>query len=223
MNLVSLGCLQKRGFDWSHRSGKISKNNRIIGYTRFHISNYEIDDDEKSGIVFATLATDPATPRNSQPYQGPDSTSTLDTCHRRMGHIGPLRLILLGKECLGVRLQGKKMSKCSHYAVSKISQQVSRRPPSNQLTRSFHRACIDWLDLRDGWDSYQGDENVVRRVMVAVFEATEMAVTYFMQSAKESQNLPLTQNFVNWLAKRYNLDVKVIRSDNKMNRIKTTK
>ena len=25
LNLVSLGCLQKRGFDWSHRSGKISK------------------------------------------------------------------------------------------------------------------------------------------------------------------------------------------------------
>ena len=49
-----------------------------------------------------------------------------------------------------------------------------------------------------------------------------MAVTYFMQSAKESENLPLTQNLVNWLAKRYNLDVKVIRSDNQMNRIKTT-
>ena len=32
-NLVSLGCLQKRGFDWSYRSGSISKNNQIIGYT----------------------------------------------------------------------------------------------------------------------------------------------------------------------------------------------
>ena len=106
--------------------------------------------------------------------------------------------------------------------MSMISQQVSRRPPSNQLTRFFHKAYIDWLDLGDGWDSYQGNGDVVRRVMVAVFEATGMAVTYFMQSAKESQNLPLTQNFVNWLAKRYNLDVKVIRSDNKMNRIKTT-
>ncbi len=58
--------------------------------------------------------------------------------------------------------------------------------------------------------------------MVAVYEATGMAVIYFTQSAKESQNLPLTQMLVNWLAKRYNLDVKVIRSDNEMNRIKTT-
>ncbi len=58
--------------------------------------------------------------------------------------------------------------------------------------------------------------------MVAVCEATGMADTYFTQSAEESQNLPLTQNLVNWLAKRYNLDVKVIRSDKEMNQIKTT-
>ncbi len=49
-----------------------------------------------------------------------------------------------------------------------------------------------------------------------------MAVTYFTKSDKESENLPLSQNLVNWLAKRYNLDVKVISSDNKINQIKTT-
>ncbi len=58
--------------------------------------------------------------------------------------------------------------------------------------------------------------------MVAVCEATGMTVTYFTQSAKKSQNLLLTQNLVNWLAKLYNLDVKEIRSDNEMNRIKPT-
>ncbi len=80
---------------------------------------------------------------------------------------------------------------------------------------------IDWLDLEDGWHSYQGNGAVVRRAMMVLCEATGIAVTYFTQSAKESENLPLTQNFVNWLAKRYNLDVKVIRSDNEMNRIET--
>ncbi len=60
------------------------------------------------------------------------------------------------------------------------------------------------------------------RAIVAVFEATGMAVNYFTQSAKETENLPLTQNLVNWLTNRYNLDVKVIRLDNEMNGIKTT-
>ncbi len=221
LNFVSLGCLQKRGFDWSHRSGKISKNTQIIGYTRFHDKNYEIGDDENGEIAFATLATDPAIPRNSQPYKRLHFAATSDAWHRKIGPIGPLGLHMVGKECLGVRLQGKKMSQCTHCAVSKISQQVSRRPPSNQSTWPFHRVYIDRLDQEDGLDSYQGDRAVLRRAMVVVCKATGMAVTYLAQSAKESQNLPLTQNLVNGLAKRYNLNVKVIRSDNEMNRIKT--
>ena len=222
LNLVSLGRLQKHGFDWSPRSGEISKNGQTIGYTRFHGTNYEIGDTE-SDTAFAALSADPATSKSTRPYQKPHSAATSDTWHRRMGHIGPLGLHMLGKECLGVRLRGKKMSQCTHCAVSKISQQVSRRPPANQSTLPFHRVYIDWLDLEDGWDTYQGDGAVVRRTMVAVCEATGMAVTYFTQSSKESENLPLTQNLVNWLSKRYNLDVKVIRSDNEMNRIETTK
>ncbi len=162
LNLVSLGCLQKRGFDWSHRSGEISKNNQIIGYTRFHCKNYEISVDENGGIAFATLATDSSTPRNSQPYQGLHSAAISDTWHRRMSYIGPLGLNMLGKKCLGVRLRGKKTSQCTHCAVSKISHQVSYRPPSNQTKRPFHRPYIDWLDLEDGWDSYQSDGVVVR-------------------------------------------------------------
>ena len=114
-----------------------------------------------------------------------------------MGHIGPLELYMLGKECLRVQLRGKKMSQCIHCAVSKISQQVSRRSPANQSTRPFHKVYINWLDLEDGWDSYQGNGAVVRRAIVAVCKATGMAVTYFTQSAKKSENLPLTQNLVN--------------------------
>ena len=47
-----------------------------------------------------------------------------------------------------------------------------------------------------------------------------MAMTYFTQSSKESENLPLITDFVNFIALRYNLGVKVIRSDNELNRIK---
>ncbi len=126
LNVVSLGFLQKCGFDWSYRSGKISKNNQIIGYTRFHSNNYEIGDHENGVIAFATLATHLAIPRNFRPYQGRHFASTSNTWHRRIGHIERLGLHMLGKECLGVRLRGKKMSQCTHFAVYKISQQVSR-------------------------------------------------------------------------------------------------
>lgn len=56
--------------------------------------------------------------------------------------------------------------------------------------------------------------------MVVVCEDTGMTITYFTQSAKENENLPLIHDFVTWLALRYNLGVRIIRSDNEMNRIK---
>ena len=57
--------------------------------------------------------------------------------------------------------------------------------------------------------------------MIVLCEATRMAITYFTQSAKEDENLPLVQDFVTWLALRYNLEVKIIQLDNEMNSIKT--
>lgn len=128
------------------------------------------------------------------------ATASPDTWHCRMGHIGPLGLYKLGKKCLGVKLHGKSMSQCSHCALSKMSQQISRLPPANKSTRLFHRIFVDWLDLKEGWDTYQGDGAVVRRVIVVICEATGMAVTYFTQSAKEDKNLPLTRDFVAWMA-----------------------
>ena len=100
-------------------------------------------------------------------------------------------------------------------------QQISRIPPANKATQPFHRVFIDWLDLNKGWDWYQGDGGLVHCVMVAVCKATSMAMTYFTQSSKEDKNLPLITDFVTFLALCYNLKVKVIRSDNKLNRIKT--
>ncbi len=59
--------MQKRGLDWSNRSGKISKNNEIIGYTRFRGNKYEIGNEKNGGLVVAAFASDQATPRNSRP------------------------------------------------------------------------------------------------------------------------------------------------------------
>ena len=102
-----------------------------------------------------------------------------------------------------------------------MTQQISRVPPANKSTQPFHRVYIDWLDLDKRWDSYQGDGALVRRVMVAVCEATGIAMTYFTQSSKENKNFLLVTNFVTFLALRYNLEVKVICLDNELNCIKT--
>ena len=230
LNLVSLACLEDQGYDWSHKSGEIrTKESRIIGTTVRSGNNFEIGNTGRFlATALSTLAVKPrdkirtSKPRRKNQWQRLAAPASPDTWHRRMGHIGPLGLHKLGKECLGVSLRsGKSMAQCPHCALSKMTQQISRLLPANKSTRSFHRVYIDWLDLDEGWDSYQGDGALVRRVMIAVCKATGMAMTYFTQSSKESENLPLITDFVTFLALRYNLEVKVIRSDNELNRIQT--
>ena len=46
-----------------------------------------------------------------------------------------------------------------------------------------------------------------------------MAMTYFTQSSKKSENLPLIKDFVIFLARQHNLEVKVICLDNELNQI----
>ena len=233
LNLVSLAGLEDQRFDWSHRSGEIRNGPRIIGTTNRNGNNYEIGQTGRIlGTALSTLkhvrneipqASETSKPRNKAAQRQRLTTpASPDTWHRKMGHIGPLGLHKLEKECLGVNLRlGKSMAQCLHCAVSKITQQISRLPLVNKSTRPFHRVYIDWMDLEEGWDSYQGDGALIRRVMVAVCEATGMAMTYFTQSSKESENLPLITDFVTFLALRHNLKVKVIRSDNELNRIQT--
>jgi hypothetical protein len=51
---------------------------------------------------------------------------------------------------------------------------------------------------------------------------TGMVFPYFMNThGKEQESLKVLKDFVQWCQKRYNLQVKVIRSDNEMNRGRT--
>ena len=127
-----------------------------------------------------------------------------------MGHTGLLRLYKVRKDCLRVQLQGKKKSQYPHCLLSIILQEISRIPPANKTLRLLYQVFVDWHDLEEWWDSYHSDGAVVRQVMVFIYEASRMAITYFTQSAKEDDNLLLVQDFVTWLVLRYNLEVKVI-------------
>ena len=153
-------------------------------------------------------------------YNESQTVASPDIWHWQMGHIGPLGLYKLRKECLGDWLWGKKMFQCPHYALSKISQNISWTPPANKVLWPFYQIFVDWLDLEERWDSYQSDGAVVRQIIVVISVAAKIAITYSTQLAKDDENLLLIQDFVTWLISRSNLEVKVIRSDNEINRIK---
>ena len=152
LNLVLLACLEDEGYRWHHWSGKIRNKNTswIIGSILRQGNNYEIGNFETGvGTALSTLAIRPRSQyiighddkRKRQPaspiptfpsiivdkeaahsHNQLHTVASPDIWYRKIGHIGPLGLYKFGKECLGVRLWGKKMSQCPHYALSKISQ-----------------------------------------------------------------------------------------------------
>jgi len=74
---------------------------------------------------------------------------------------------------------------------------------------------IDWTDLET---EYRG----FLRVMFITCRWTGMVFPYFMSThGTEQENLRVVKDFVQWCHRRYNLRVKVIRSDNELNRGRT--
>ena len=115
----------------------------------------------------------------------------------------------------------KPAAKCSNCAMAKITRQISCRPNPNKATQPFYRIHVDWFDLEEGWDGYQHDGQLVKQCLLITCEAIGMTLTYFTTCAKENENLPINRDAVNWLHLRYNIAVKIIRSDGEMNRNKT--
>ena len=105
--------------------------------------------------------------------------------------------------------------------MAKITRQIFRRPSPNKATKPFYRIYLDWFDLEEGWDGYQYDGRVIRRYLLMTCEATGMTQAYFTTCSKENENLPIIRDAINWLHLQYNIAVKKIRSDGKMNRNRT--
>ena len=228
-NLVSLQLIETRGIDWKHREGEITIRGdpEALGHTRRIHGQYVIEYNENghTDTAHAILSTS----SNKQPKRfTQQSRSSRQPAwassilwHRRMGHIGPGALLQLGRQTLGVRIRGPSTSQCQDCALAKIKQQISRRPDPNKSTKPFHRVHIDWFDLDEGWDGYQGDGRIVRRCVLITCEASGMVLAYFTTCPRENENLPIIKEAINWLQLRYKLAVFVVRSDNEMNRNKT--
>ena len=175
VNLIFLARLQDRGIKWDHVTGKIFclKTVKILGHTIRQNENYRVSEVFQQNHHYVSSSAFVST-------RTVDSTASADIWHRRMGHLGPLGLHHLGKQCLGVRLKGFSMSQCDACAKVKMTNQVFRRLPINQPTRPFYKVNIDWEDLDEGWGEYQPDGAIVKRVMGVVCQVIGMVITYFI-------------------------------------------
>jgi hypothetical protein len=218
--IISLQRLEDQGIDWKHRTGEICIGGDVIGLTRRIHGQYVIEQAENVMSSDYDQKQIYATQSRSK-KSGPNTWADGILWHRRLGHIGPKALDRLAQNTLGVRIRSPKTVECEDCAVSKITQQIVHYPASTKATRPFYRIHVDWHDLGEGWDGYQGDGRIVRRCIFLTCEATGMVLAYFTTCPKEEENLPILKDAVHWLQLRHQVRVKVIRSDNELNRRKT--
>jgi len=132
-----------------------------------------------------------------------------------MGHPGPEALKHLGLNSLGVKLKGPSTAECPHYVQAKIRRQTSRRPPDREVKKPLTEIHIDWTDLTEAYSGYV-------RVMYLHDNFSGRSFPYFMKThGTEAENLRVLRDFIPLMKKKYNLDIKTIRSDNELNRKKT--
>lgn len=173
------------GIKWSHWSGTLELGT-LLGRTARKYGQYVVQEDVSQVAVQGRLEemdrrlpkvmhtkTSSTMEPNSQRHKrkepwdnrkAPDSWADAKTWHRRMGHIGPDALASLSQESLGVKIRGPTTAECDDSALAKITENPFLQPARNKATRPFHRVAVDAHDLSEGWDGYQGDGRLVRRV-----------------------------------------------------------
>ncbi|KAI1840359.1 hypothetical protein JX266_013452 [Neoarthrinium moseri] len=140
--------------------------------------------------------------------------------HERMGHPSLEAMQQLSKSALGFKLTGPTTCECDACGMAKITQQISRRVIANKQLTPFSRIHIDWEDLAEGWGEAEEDQ-LVKRVMFCVDEATGYVTAEAVVTSKEDENLPLVKDIVEWITNHENRKVRYLRTDNEMNRTQT--
>jgi len=216
-NLVSFRLLRNRGYYWDTRNNYLVREDNSVLCKLEEIQGQQVLEFrpvESINTAF-TASRIPRRRRVSSRDPRPASQGDGRLWHCRMGHPGPMSLHKLGANSLGVRLRGPSTTECQFCSQAKIKRQVARRPPDRERDKPGYEIHIDWTDLEEAYDGYV-------RVMFITDRWTGMVFPYFMSThGEEKENLRILKDFVLWLRKRYNLEVKVVRSDNELGRKKT--
>ncbi len=231
LNIASQDILEEEGYrflHWKNQICKAGKQDELIplGHTRKVDRLHYIKGDKAiiqpptQNLAFHARK---AESENRKKRAKGISSAEATLWHRRLGHVGPAVMEVMTESCLGARIRGPTTAECADCALSKIKQRPTRIPVAVKAMRPFHTISIDFTELDRGWDGFQGDGIVVRRVMFVSCEATGLVVAYFMTSQRETETLKAIKDALEWIRSRYELKVKVIRSDNEIFRPNATK
>ena len=130
--------------------------------------------------------------------------------HAHMKHLRSMSLHKLDSICLDMTLWDSSITECKVCSLVKIKQQISQQSSDQTLIKSCQKIHIDWTDLKTVYKDFV-------RVMFITDHFSDMIFLYFMSMhEKKKENFHVLKNFVNWMSKKFDLKIKIIKSDNEL-------
>ena len=92
----------------------------------------------------------------------------------------------------------------------KIKQQISQQLLDWTLIKSCQKIHINWTNLKTIYEDFV-------RIMFIINHFSDLIFFYFISMhEKNKKNLHILKNFVNWMSEKFDLKIKIIKSDNEL-------
>src|SRR5467141_1795303 len=210
-NLVSFSKLKEIGIFWDTEKNQLYRaNNRSVICSLQQIAGQQVINYKPVERNLEAFAANRIPRRITSRHPRPPKKGDGRLWHRRLGHPVPMAVRKLGENSLGVKLTGPSIVQCSHCSLAKIKRQISRRPPQRDRSVPGMEIHVDWTDLEEAYDGYV-------RVMFFTDAASGLVTPYFMTTyGTEKENLAALKDYVENMEKRYQVKIKIVRSDDEL-------
>lgn len=234
-NIVSFHRLRNQGFWWETRNDPTTlrrQDGSILCELELIYNQWVLEYHEKAkAVAVATLGGgrggSAATPLQSGNGHGNGTSATRGRItkrpprkadatrwHKRLGHPGPGALEHLVQQTEGVRLTGITTVQCDACGRAKSKRQI-RRIPRLHEDGPGERIAIDFHDYEQGSITKEKSQ-----MLITDRYSGFMWDLYFKDNRPARSIIRLLSNFVTFLKKQFNIEVKVIEADNEIYSVK---
>jgi hypothetical protein len=156
-----------------------------------------------------TLDAPTALPAHRSKKPRPNSKADGRTWHYRIGHAGDQVLEHLEEFTRGAKIEPTPTARCEACASSKITSQVSRRPPEQDAAFPFDQVSIDLHEV---------EHHKFVRYMLITCRKTNFVLVYFLQTFKALPILHAITDAYRFCLTRFKVRWRKIKSDQELAR-----
>ena len=210
INLLSVSCLNKDGFDvnFNHRDKTcyiVNSNNKVLATGNLMPNGiYVLNTKDKNSAYSANNNNNSSNDIYSAPAAVALLTQDLDLWHRRLGHLNFQYMKILRGKSFGVNFSDKQFHPCETCIRGKQTEQPYR-PSNSRASKPGELIHTDLCQIRES--SVKG----YKYFLTFMDDFSRYLFIYFLKNKHQVTDTFI--NFRNLIENRYEVKIKIVRSD----------